>query len=239
MLSRDPEKWFDDVARRIAAPDVTRQHALKMFARAVLAVAPLGALGATPARASSRRASTCYDECVKSNNDYNHQFELQCQGNLGPHTDSAEHVVQSLGCMRSKYLLDQEIPDKCTKKCGCPPPQLKCGGVCVDPRTDSQNCGRCGHVCISPSSCQAGHCVQKCAEGETKCGDTCCPKGKICSEGTCCYDCSPGWIKCPVKESSGCNFGCCNPATPVCCPGLHPGSIRCCKQCGSPGVCAK
>ena len=240
MLSRDPEQWFDNLAQMLASPGVTRGRALKTIAAAALAVSPLRALNANAARASSRRAWDCYDECVKSNNDYNHKFLLQCQGHLGAHADPAKHIMQSLSCMNAKYQLDAAVPDKCMKKCGCSPPRLKCGEVCVDPRTDPQNCGKCGHVCIYPSTCEDGHCVQKCPPGVLQCGDTCCPKDKICSEGACCYDCRPSDTKCPFVQASGCNFVCCPSSEPVCCPGLHPTSApRCCKQCGIPGVCAK
>jgi hypothetical protein len=83
-------------------------------------------------------------------------------------------------------------------------------------------------------------CCDECPGGAAKCGSSgiCCPKGKVCDLGACCEPCSPGWIRCPVDTTYSCKFGCCNPATPVCCPGLRPGSIRCCKECGN-GVCAR
>ena len=40
----------------------------------------------------------------------------------------------------------------------CVPPEIKCGDVCVDPTSDPDNCGSCGHVCPS-NSCVASKCV--------------------------------------------------------------------------------
>ena len=40
----------------------------------------------------------------------------------------------------------------------CTPPDLRCGGVCVDTSSDPNNCGSCGKVCPS-NACVAGKCV--------------------------------------------------------------------------------
>src|SRR5436309_1119252 len=34
-----------------------------------------------------------------------------------------------------------------------------CSGACVDTSTDSNNCGRCSHVCPPSNSCLSGQCV--------------------------------------------------------------------------------
>jgi hypothetical protein len=79
-------------------------------------------------------------------------------------------------------------------------------------------------------------CCEECPGDAVKCKGTCCRPGFICSgNGFCCEPCKNGWIPCP--QSSGewarCGFGCCNPATPVCCPTRTPGRTTCC-----PGKCS-
>jgi hypothetical protein len=41
---------------------------------------------------------------------------------------------------------------------GGPPDHITCEDICVDPRTDSQNCGGCGVVCDPADSCVDGVC---------------------------------------------------------------------------------
>jgi hypothetical protein len=40
---------------------------------------------------------------------------------------------------------------------GCMPPQVSCGGACLDTSSDPANCGRCGHDCQG-GACSAGAC---------------------------------------------------------------------------------
>jgi hypothetical protein len=47
------------------------------------------------------------------------------------------------------------------------------GAYCVDPQTDTRNCGRCGEVCPDGQLCSAGRCVMPCASGFTLCSSTC------------------------------------------------------------------
>jgi hypothetical protein len=42
---------------------------------------------------------------------------------------------------------------------GCPTGQLSCGGMCVLPMTDRNNCGACGVVCSTNQNCTNGTCV--------------------------------------------------------------------------------
>ena len=85
---------------------------------------------------------------------------------------------------------------------------------------------------------EACDCCDVCPGGAPRCADTCCRPGQTCVQGRCCSPCENGWIPCPVTIGADpenfCGFLCCNPATPVCCPGLTPGRIRCC-----PGTCFK
>ena len=85
---------------------------------------------------------------------------------------------------------------------------------------------------------QAGgcDCCEECPGGGVKCNGVCCRQGLICNQekGRCCNTtCDNGWVKCTYPNAM-CGFGCCNPATPMCCPGVSVGSLRCC-----PGGCFK
>jgi hypothetical protein len=72
-------------------------------------------------------------------------------------------------------------------------------------------------------------CCDECPGGSAKCGGQCCRRGWICGpKGKCCEDCQPGWIKCDYPNQPTCGFGCCMPGAPLCCPGMQPGSLRCC-----------
>src|SRR5438094_23939 len=46
-----------------------------------------------------------------------------------------------------------------------------CGGMCVDTKTDANNCGKCGTACPMGATCVQGSC--QCAMSQTKCGSTC------------------------------------------------------------------
>jgi hypothetical protein len=72
-------------------------------------------------------------------------------------------------------------------------------------------------------------CCEECPGDAPKCGGECCRRGMICGDkGKCCSPCQPGWIKCPYPNEPRCGFGCCMPGAPICCPGMQPGSLRCC-----------
>lgn len=85
----------------------------------------------------------------------------------------------------------------------CQQQQTQCGQDCVDLRSDSNNCGKCGDVCQSGKTCSAGKCkaVKTCKSGTTSCGGRCvnlasdlrncgacgssCNSGQKCSKGAC------------------------------------------------------
>jgi hypothetical protein len=46
-----------------------------------------------------------------------------------------------------------------------------CSNMCVDLKTDSMNCGKCGTTCPMGATCVQGSC--QCMAGQTKCGNTC------------------------------------------------------------------
>lgn len=103
----------------------------------------------------------------------------------------------------------------------CPPGQKQCGSACIDPMTNTENCGVCGSACAPGEVCSAGDCALTCGGGTTKCETTCndtksdpancgtcgnaCTGGQVCSKGVCALACSPGEIDC--------NGACIDPTT--------------------------
>jgi len=92
---------------------------------------------------------------------------------------------------------------------------MQCGTTCVNLQSDNQNCGTCGKVCQSGSTCTAGSCA--CTGGFVSCGGGCvqsnpqhcgtgctaCASGDVCdSTGICSSTCSSG-TKCPDGTCGG------------------------------------
>ncbi|MBI4705303.1 MAG: hypothetical protein HY744_29710, partial [Deltaproteobacteria bacterium] len=109
----------------------------------------------------------------------------------------------------------------------------KCGGLCVDTKSDPANCGGCGVACAGGQICSSGLCQLACAGGTTKCGGKCvdtaldpancgacnnaCPPGQLCSAGKCALRCVGGTTQCGGKcvdtaldpaNCGGCNNAC-------------------------------
>lgn len=89
--------------------------------------------------------------------------------------------------------------------CGKDPPpappcaQLECGDACVDPMTDSQNCGRCGLVC-GEGACVAGTCTAGCDAPNEVCGVLCVDTDTSSAHcGSCDHDCGAG-VACVAGE---------------------------------------
>ncbi|MFW5877360.1 MAG: hypothetical protein ACOCXM_11530, partial [Myxococcota bacterium] len=82
----------------------------------------------------------------------------------------------------------------------CDVGEILCEGTCVDPQTDSTNCGNCGNECASDELCSAGTCADVCDDPLELCDGVCvdrqvhadhcgacgvqCASG-ICEEGMC------------------------------------------------------
>lgn len=84
---------------------------------------------------------------------------------------------------------------------GCVAPLGRCGGRCVDPRTDNDNCGACGVRCLSFQPCRQGRCVCPCAAGTYCCTDPC-TRASLCVDiatasdhcGACFHRCAAGEV---------------------------------------------
>src|SRR6516162_1638813 len=92
---------------------------------------------------------------------------------------------------------------------GCPTGQMSCNGQCINVMgSDSQNCGACGHVCGTGSTCQSGTCA--CGSGLLSCNNACvsqdtsncgscghtCTGTQVCASGTCSNACPTGTMQC-------------------------------------------
>jgi hypothetical protein len=103
----------------------------------------------------------------------------------------------------------------------CADPSTVCNGVCVNPASDSLNCGACGNVCSDGEICVAGACTLNCPANFVLCGDACvdpnndrnfcgatgdcsganagtqCQPGEICDgAGSCALTCQEGLVDC-------------------------------------------
>lgn len=83
---------------------------------------------------------------------------------------------------------------------------------CADVRTDRNNCGGCGQVCVAGQRCAASVCVTECPSVQTLCGAVCvdtsvdpahcgacdhaCPGGQTCVAGACSMACPTGQRYC-------------------------------------------
>jgi hypothetical protein len=64
-------------------------------------------------------------------------------------------------------------------QCSCKEGEVSCGGVCVDDRVDSANCGGCGRTCAAGERCGGGVCLPE------SCGGSTCSAADVCFGGAC------------------------------------------------------
>ena len=94
----------------------------------------------------------------------------------------------------------------------CPSSKLVCGGACIDPLTDRNNCGRCGTACSGTSPCVGGVCKATCSGDTVDCGGKCvnlftdnqncgtcdmkCGADRVCADARCKLDCKAPMLDC-------------------------------------------
>lgn len=94
-------------------------------------------------------------------------------------------------------------------KCGCPPGQTNCEGVCVDTASDDANCGACATRCIDHQPAQdAGsvppHMFYGCKQGQ-------------CTDLRCYHDSDEFWVDCNASiHPDGCEVNLAQPSTKNC-----------------------
>jgi hypothetical protein len=120
----------------------------------------------------------------------------------------------TLGGMLGKSALADVEARKKKRRKKCKGGKKKCGKKCRDLQSDPLNCGSCGNRCDDDMVCRDGECV--CPEGETECGDTCCPSGQICADGQCADDPCPPEFICPLAQACV-NGACVCPAGETAC----------------------
>jgi len=133
------------------------------------------------------------------------------------------------GCIRSSQCCDgrcdtrRTTPRSGRNRCTCREGLVRCGGVCVDPRTNHAHCGACGNVCPAVEICDGGECV---CEGDlgtdehcSACGDACGSNQRCCngactdlgtaSNCTACGDvCNGGQDELCLSAEDGCAYAC-------------------------------
>ncbi|NTX05785.1 DUF4215 domain-containing protein, partial [Myxococcus sp. CA040A] len=81
-----------------------------------------------------------------------------CAGQPSVCTDIDECALGTDTCDWGEVCVNTPGGFECEEP-ACEPPLLVCGETCVDPRTDNNNCGGCGNVCVQGTACSSGVCL--------------------------------------------------------------------------------
>lgn len=87
--------------------------------------------------------------------------------------------------------------------CVCRPGLVRCGGACVDTRSDPAHCDGCDQPCDGGALCDDGACVAACGGGHEACGQACVDTS---SHALHCGECDK-----PCAADTLCIFGQCRP----------------------------
>src|ERR1700732_1489828 len=161
------ENRFDGLAK-ILAGGVNRRDVMKWFGGGAGAtvirwlglgtVGSLATITATPASAST----TCVTFCAQ----FPQSERAQCLSACAQCGGNTNRLCGSPGaftcCSTGTFC--------CGCAC-CPSSNACCNGTCTDLKSDANNCGTCGTVCVD-EICKNGTCAA-CPSGSVFCGSTC------------------------------------------------------------------
>lgn len=138
-----------------------------------------------------------------------------------PQADQAASDCRQVSCPDGAVCTTHNGLADPTCEYKCPPGSgtTDCNGHCVSLQDDPDNCGSCGHSCISPSICCGGHCVNPDNDHDNcgKCGTVCGQQDgydTVCCGGSCnipaCCGCAPPAECCLTTDGNYtcCQYGC-------------------------------
>jgi hypothetical protein len=106
-------------------------------------------------------------------------------GALRKKCTGGRRVCGSKCCPKNFKCHTVTVRGKRVKKCYCPKPRRLCGKGCVDLKTNSANCGRCGHRCATGETCTGGVCVKPQTQPQTTPPETTPPQAACSTDADC------------------------------------------------------
>ena len=187
-----------------------------------------------PSVSCARGACAVHDHCALGFGDCDSAAANGCEADLSRSVScgACGNACSGATPTCSMVMADGGASRACTSGC-TPMTPARCGGSCVDTRTDPLNCGACGARCSPPNatpSCVAGACaIGACTspfancdavaangcETDTSastahcgaCGVACAPRANSspsCARGACTYTCNAGFGDCDGNAANGC-----------------------------------